>query len=199
MGGKTQTPTAAAENHSVCWRGPALLIGVGDGKGSCGPVLLEGRREANWSGGLQKAGRRQRDAGASMSESNATPTREVQPQAILLGRADNGWDGTAKGLLVFRDVDGIAGEFFGKVFQEFLRESILFFAAGGERQEDLGEGLQVVAAINGLLHLLHTEAFVAVNAAEPKHEARRPGQRADDVVGTAERDIGVVGVRALPE
>jgi len=63
----------------------------------------------------------------------------------------------------------------------------------------LGEGLQVAAAINGLLHLLHAEPFVAVNAAEPKHEARRTGERADDVVGAAESDIGVEGVRALLE
>ena len=116
-----------------------------------------------------------------------------------MGRADKGWGGTAEGLLVLSDVDEIAGEFFGEVFQEFLSESILFFAARGERQKDLGEGLEVAPAINGFLYLLHAEPFVAVNAAEPKHEARRPGERADDVIGAAGSDIGVEGVRALLE
>jgi hypothetical protein len=56
MGGKTQTPMAGAENHSVCRRESAALIGVGGDGEIAVMVLFDRQRDANQSEGLQKAG-----------------------------------------------------------------------------------------------------------------------------------------------
>jgi hypothetical protein len=60
MGGKTQTPTGVAENHSVCQRGSAVLIGVAGDSEIAVMVLFDRQRDPNWSRRLQKASDQER-------------------------------------------------------------------------------------------------------------------------------------------
>src|SRR5215510_11697406 len=70
----------------------------------------------------------------------------------------------------------------------------LILALGGEREESLGERLQISATLGRHLQLLHASLAVAGDASEPQKEALVAGETADDVVGRAERDVGVMGV-----
>jgi len=125
--------------------------------------------------------------------------QKIGRRVFLLVGADGGGDGATERLVVLGEVERIAGKLFGEVLEQLLSESILFFAARGKCQKDLREGFQVAAAIHSLLYFLHAELFIAMNAAEPEHKACGTGQRADDVIGAAQGDIGVVGIGTLLE
>src|SRR5580693_1707317 len=84
-------------------------------------------------------------------------------------RAYGRGDEFAAGFGVFCDVNSIAREFFGKRLQESLRILFLLFAATGESQQNLPEGLQIMAIVRSLLDLLHPQFLIAMNTTEPQH------------------------------
>src|SRR5260370_22496699 len=90
---------------------------------------------------------------------------------------------------------GVVREFPGQVGELRPGDIFLFFAERGKRQQDFCIRAQIVSLLRRDAKLLHPGNSVPVDAAKPKKEALMRREAADDVIGGAEREIGIRGVR----
>lgn len=133
---------------------------------------LRGNTQAGRRGVLELAHRGALGLFAS-ERSLANERAERRPDSV--GRAYGRGDRLAHGLGLFRFIHGVARKFFRELFEIFLCQRIHLLAASGKSQQNLREGLQVMAVIGGLLHLRHAQLLVPMNAAEPQYKAGRSG------------------------
>lgn len=71
----------------------------------------------------------------------------------------------------------------------------LLFAQGHQRKQNLGKGPQVAALCRGNLQLPDAAALVAADSGEAEEEPLGGRQAADNVVGHAQREVSIGGVR----
>src|SRR6266480_799794 len=110
-----------------------------------------------------------------------------------------GRNGPPHRFCIFSGVKRTLRKFLAQFVKQLLRQGILFFPASRQGQQDLGIRLQVPSLFNGVSKLFHAELFVAVDTSEPEQETLTSRKASDNVVGRAQSNIRVIGVRLLRE
>ena len=94
----------------------------------------------------------------------------------------------------FAHKQGILGKFSGELAKLSASQVRLLLSQRGQRQKDLGEGAKVIPLCRRPCELLHAHFSVASDATQAKQQSLVEGQAADNVVGSAKRQVRISGV-----